>query len=88
MTKERLTLKEFVETHILPNTLIRLWYQMDDGGFESVIEDFNKEVSMEWELLKEKGIYKDFINSKVLGVKDIFIREGHYSEAINIVIKK
>lgn len=42
---------------------------------------------MEWEILKGKGKNRNFINNEVIGITDIMVR-GHYSEAINIVIKE
>lgn len=75
-------LKEFIENFVCKNSLIRLWYTVK-GGHEMVIDG----VSMEWETLEDKGIYRKFINNNVIGVTDILV-SGHYTEAINIVIEK
>lgn len=48
-----------------------------------VIDD----VSMEWEIIKGKGIYRKFVNNNVIGITDILVM-GNYTEAINIVIEK
>jgi len=71
-------LQEFIEKSIGKNTLIRLWYKVQ-GGHEMVIPE---KVWMEWELIKT-----DFAWNEVMYVTDILVR-GHYSEAINIVIKR
>lgn len=75
-------LKEFIENFVCKNSLIRLWYPVK-GGHEMVIDD----VSMEWEIIKGKGIYRKFVNNNVIGITDILVM-GDYKEAINIVIEK
>ena len=79
-------LKEFIENFIESNSLVRLWYPIK-GGHEMVTKDYN-DVSMEWEILKGKGIYRDYSDYVVKGVTDISILQGNYKEAINIVIDK
>jgi len=78
-------LHEFVEKFIEHNTLIRLVYK-EKGGHRLVLNDWN-DVSMEHELLKGEGKFKDYVNYDVLGVTDILVN-GPYSEAVNIVIKE
>lgn len=77
-------LKEFIEEYIEHNSLIRLVYK-EKGGHKLVMNKWD-DVSMEWEVLKGEGVYKNYINYNVLGVTDILVN-GAYSEAINIVIK-
>ena len=80
-------LKEFIENLIQPNSLVRLLYRDEDGGYKTVLEDWNC-VSMEWEILKGKSDNRHYINNKVIGIKDILVHKCPYSEAINIVIEK
>lgn len=42
---------------------------------------------MEWEIIKEEGVYKKYLTHKVIGITDIYTY-GSYPEAINIVIEK
>jgi len=72
-------LKEFIETFVCPNTLIRLHYKTKSGHEE--VGDFN--LTMEWEL--KDGEYKD---SVVIGVTDILYPGNNYPEAVNIVIER
>ena len=78
-------LTEFIEQFIEHNSLIRLLYK-EKGGHKIVLNDWN-EVSMEHEILNNKGKYKSFKNHEVLGITSI-LAPGPYSEAINIVIKE
>jgi len=73
-------LKEFIESFVCPNTLIRLWYPIK-GGNEQVVDGDNPQ--MEWSM--KDGKYK---HHKVIGVTDILMLGSHYSEAVNIVIEK
>ena len=79
-------LKEFIEKFVEPNTLIRLWYPIEHGH-QMITKGYN-DVSMEWEILKGIGIYKDYSDHIIKGVTDILISEGNYREAINIVIER
>jgi len=78
-------LTEFIEHFIEHNSLIRLLYK-EKGGHKIVLNDWN-EVSMEHEILNNKGKYKSFKNHKVLGIASILV-PGPYSEAINIIIEE
>lgn len=69
-------LKDFLSWYILPNTLIRLYYQ-NEGGFQQI-----EPPKMEWQLK-----YSRYRYNNVLGVADILCVDG-YSEAINIVIEE
>lgn len=81
-------LNEFINTFIEPNTIIRLLYKTNDGGHETVLESSDwDEVAMEWETVRGEGRYKDFLNHEVDGITDILM-DGHYSEAVNIVLKR
>lgn len=78
-------LKEFVEKFVCPNSLIKLWIQAE-GGHKMLFEK-NKNVCMDWQLLKEEDIWqKKYLENEVIGVNDIFCDDFH-REAINIVIK-
>jgi len=78
-------LGEFIEKFIEQNSLIRLVYK-EKTGHKIVLNDWN-DVSMEHEILKGTGKNRHFINNEVIGITDIVVN-GHYSEAINIVIEK
>ena len=78
-------LKTFVEKFVCNNSLIRLWYPCD-GGHQIFGKDIDT-LSMEWELIRGEGVFKDYVDSEVIGVTDILV-DGHYKEAINIVIER
>jgi hypothetical protein len=80
-------LGEFIEKFIRPNSLIRLIYKDEEGGYRTVLKDWNC-VSMEWEILRGKSENRHYIDNKVIGIKDILVHKCPYSEAINIVIEK
>jgi len=75
-------LKDFIKEFVCPNTLIRLHYKSEIRGisFESAN---NEEPEMEWKLVDS-----EFANSEVIGVTDILYLNDHYSEAVNIIIKR
>ena len=77
-------LGEFIETFIEPNCIIRLLYK-DNGGHKVVRDSFD-DVCMEWEVLKQRGIFRHFINNEVIGITSIYSNE--YREAINITIEE
>jgi hypothetical protein len=77
-------LKEFVETFVRPNSLIRLWFPTK-GGHQMIYNDYDS-VCMNWELVKGETWQSKFNDYEVIGVKDIVVKDA-YSEAINIVIK-
>lgn len=74
-----MTLKEFIEQFVCPNTLIRLQYNVL-GGHEEVMGDSPK---MEHELIKS-----EYSHREVIGVTDILYIKSHYTEAVNIVIER
>ena len=81
-------LGEFIEK-FSHNNLIRLHYK-EKGGNRLVLEDWN-DVSMDWEVNKQKGKFRHYVNNEVLGLASIYFQPGsgiHYSEAINIVIEE
>ena len=66
------------------NNLIRLHYK-SDVGYITVLDNFN-DVSMDWEVNKNKGTYSKYREHEVLGLASIC--GGQYPEAINIVIER
>ena len=59
-------------------------------GQELVLEHWN-DVSMDWEVNKQKGKFRHYVNNEVLGLTTISFGAGqgiHHPEAINIVIEK
>ena len=81
-------LGEFIEK-FSHNNLIRLHYK-EKGGNRLVLEDWN-DVSMDWEVNKQKGKFRHYVNNEVLGLASIYFQPGsgiHYPEAINIVIEE
>ena len=74
-----MTVKEFIETLVEPNTLMRLQYKIE-GGHEEVNED---SLEMEWQI--KDGEYAD---RKVVGVTDILYPNSHYKDAVNLVIER
>ena len=78
-------LEEFINNFIRPNSLVRLVYE-EKKGHIPVFKNW-EDVCMEWELLKNEGIYRNFNNNEVIGITDILVRSSNYSEAINIIIK-
>jgi len=78
-------LKEFVTQFVCDNTLIRLWFELEESsGHIMACND----LAMEHEIMKGKGRLADFSKNKVIGVKDILIPDGRYVEAVNIVIER
>ena len=79
-------LGEFIE-NFSHNNIIRLWYK-NDGGYKTVLVHVN-DVSMDWEVNKQEGKFRHFINNEVLGIVGIeFSTETKHHDAINIVIEK
>lgn len=74
-----MTLKQFIENFVEPNTLIRLQYKLKDGHEE--VDGDNPQ--MEWELKTSK-----YANRKVIGVTDILYLKSNYQEAVNISIER
>jgi hypothetical protein len=77
-------LGEFIK-NFSHNNLIRLYYNIK-GGHEIVAEDIN-DVSMDWEVNYQRGVFRHYINNEVLGLASIWC-DGHYPEALNIVIER
>lgn len=77
-------LDEFIEIYIEHNSLVRLLYKEKSG--HRIVLDTWDDVSMEHEILKGKGKFKDYINYDVKGITSVLVG-GPYSEAINIIIK-
>lgn len=80
-------LGEFIK-NFSHNNVIRLLYKCE-GGHEIVSNTWN-DVSMDWEVNKQKGIFRHFINNEVIGLKTI---STHYAgirdaDILNIVIEK
>ena len=81
-------LGEFIK-NFSHNNLIRLHYKIK-GGQELVLEDWN-DVSMDWEVNKQQGKLRHYINNEVLGLVGIYFGEGKgqsYPESINICIER
>lgn len=79
-------LKDFVDTFICRNTLIRLWtVEENHKGYKMIYKE-DDSVCMEWELLEDKVWQSEYNNCMVIGVKDIVV-DDLYREAVNIVIE-
>jgi hypothetical protein len=69
------------------NNIIRLWYK-NEGGYKAVLDHAN-DVSMDWEVNKQQGKFRHYINNEVIGLVGIeFSNEIKHHDAINIVIEK
>ena len=71
------------------NNVIRLWYEIK-GGHEIVLDTFN-DVSMDWEVNKQKGKYRHYVDNEVLGLTTCLFNHKsgvHHTDAINIVIER
>lgn len=71
------------------NNVIRLLYQ-NKLAYEVVLNDWN-DVSMDWEVNKQQGIFRHFIDNKVLGLATISFSMGekiHHADVLNIVIER
>lgn len=80
-----MTLGEFIK-NFSHNNLIRLMYK-DKGEHRLVLDTWN-DVSMDWEINKAKGKNRHYINNQVIGLASILQTDGHYPEALNIVIEE
>ena len=79
-------LGEFIE-NFSHNNLIRLVYKFN-GGHETVMPTWS-DVSMDWQVNKQQGKFRHYINNEVLGIASIYVSGGDtYQEAINIVIER
>lgn len=82
-------LGEFIE-QFSHNNVIRLLYKNEEGGHNTVLEDWN-DVSMDWEVTSQREKFRHYVDNEVLGLTTISFRAGqgiHHSEALNIVIEK
>jgi|GEM_PF-1690008 len=79
-------LGEFIE-NFSHNNLIRLVYPFK-SGHETVAPTWDV-VSMDWQVNKQQGQFRHYVNNKVLGLASIYVcRDNKYPEAINIVIER
>lgn len=81
-------LGEFIEK-FSHNNIIRLVYKYK-GGHEVVLENWN-DVSMDWQVNKQQGKFRHYINNEVLGLATIsfgFNNGVHHTEALNIIIER
>ena len=81
-------LGEFIK-NFSHNNIIRLVYK-NEGGHQVVLNDWN-DVSMDWEVNEQKGIFRHYVNNEVLGLTTICFMKGdgiQHIEALNIVIEK
>ena len=91
--KTKMTLREFVENCVTPNTLCRLWlpYEGEEEHISrtvalgEVYEGEPRQVFMEWELLKGRVPQSKYLDCSLEGVTDIFV-DDFYREAVNICI--
>lgn len=71
------------------NNVIRLMYK-NKGGYETVLNDWN-DVSMDWEVNKQRGKFRHFIDNEVVGLTSVCFgthRGVHHPDALNIVIER
>ena len=78
-----MNLGEFLE-NFSDNNVIRLVYK-SKTGYSTVLKNWNQ-VCMDWEVNKGIGKFKDYVNSEVIGIAQISMRNP-YADAINIIIK-
>ena len=81
-------LGEFIK-NFSHNNLIRLVYK-NKGWHEVVLTDWN-DVSMDWEVNKQKGKFRHYIDNEVLGLTTISFgaEQGiHHADVLNIVIER
>jgi len=80
-----MTLGEFI-VKFSHNNLIRLVHK-SNGGHTTVLPTWD-DVSMDWEVNKQQGKFRHYINNEVLGIASIYVCGGDkYPEAINIIIE-
>jgi len=81
-------LGEFIK-NFSHNNVIRLVYK-NKSDYEVVLTDWN-DVSMDWEVNKQKGKFRHYINNEVLGLATISFGSGqgiYHTDALNIIIEK
>ena len=87
-----MTLLEFSNKFVEPNTIVRLWYKNPNGHtlVHGTIDGdciaMNWQINpTEWYAGQQGDWIKEYANSKVIGVTDIL--SDYYPEAVNIVIE-
>ena len=81
-------LGEFIE-NFSHNNVIRLVYK--NIGVHKLVLDTWNDVSMDWEVNKQLGKFRHYINNEVLGLATISFASSsniHHVDAINIVIEE
>jgi len=81
-------LGEFIK-NFSHNNIIRLWYK-EGSDHRSVAGNCNN-VSMDHDVINQKGIFRDYINNEVLSLITVVFHSStpcHYPEALNIVIEE
>ena len=78
-----MALKDFVDSFVCRNTLIRLWKPAKDG--HKMLGFGDDSVCMEWQLVRNEVWQSKYNNCRVIGIKDIVV-DDFYREAVNIVI--
>jgi len=77
-------LGEFIK-NFSHNNVIRLVYK-NKGGYEIVLDTWD-DTSMDWEINKQKGKNRHYINNEVIGLACISGMKQN-ADAINIVIER
>lgn len=75
-------LKEFLKEYVCPNTMIRLWKNVNEHERLCLFDECKP--VMKWELMLDNR-YEKHRNLKVIGVTDILCET--YYEAVNIVVE-
>ena len=75
-------LKEFLKEYVCPNTMIRLWKNINEHERLCLFDECKP--VMDWELMRDNR-YEILRNLKVIGVTDILCET--YYEAVNIVVE-
>lgn len=81
-------LGEFIKS-FSHNNIIRLVYACKGG--HKCVGPYWESVTMDWEILAQRGIFRHYINNEVLGLAGISFPSdvsGYYPQAINIVIEE
>lgn len=84
----KVTLREFVENFVTPNTLCRLWipYTGEERGIkrELALGESYSQTFMNWELLKGEVPQSKYLDCTFDGVTDI--RNSYSPEALNLCV--
>lgn len=78
-------LKEFIKQFVCSNTLIRLWYNLEDSSGHELVDN---ELAMEHQILGGTRKLSAYSEHEVVGVTDILVSNGRHVEAVNIVIER